>query len=319
MNDNSNNGSKKVRTDLERSTALTNASAIAASTIPNAPPGTPRYPFMFAPEGLPANIELAILRAAVARLHRELAAAKGEILRRDTALEEKQLELDYEKMRAVSDPLTGLLNRRGFLEAFTPLHEAARTDNSVAQTMQQAALPKKHYALVLFTFDIDGLKQVNDTHGHAAGDAYISGFAGALKILTRSDDVLGRLGGDEFALIFRMEVPPGEANLAHVLSARRDLFMKRIETLDPIRHEELRLSHATSIGFAVVPTHIASPGAALEMAQHQADAVLYEHKAVRKGLAANDVRAPDAAVLSGADRPLNGHAAAAGLLPQPKG
>ena len=82
---------------------------------------------------------------------------------------------------ARTDPLTGLLNRRGF---------AAALDAS------RAARPEG----VLAYLDMDGLKRLNDRHGHAAGDAAILAIAGRLLAAQRDGAVAARLGGDEFAL-----------------------------------------------------------------------------------------------------------------------
>ncbi|MCW2566124.1 MAG: diguanylate cyclase [Mycobacterium sp.] len=87
---------------------------------------------------------------------------------------------------AVTDELTGLKNRRGLLLAGEPLLELSRREGRPAT--------------VLYV-DVDGLKQVNDAHGHAAGDRLIATTGTALLSVVRSTDVVGRLGGDEFAVL----------------------------------------------------------------------------------------------------------------------
>jgi len=82
------------------------------------------------------------------------------------------------------DELTGLYNRRGF-------HAAAEHQMRVAERTG-------HGFLVLYA-DLDGLKQVNDTWGHAAGDAAIQDAAWVLQHTFRAADIVARLGGDEFA------------------------------------------------------------------------------------------------------------------------
>lgn len=87
---------------------------------------------------------------------------------------------------AITDPLTGLVNRRGFEEALErELARAARTGAPVA----------------LVVFDLDHFKQLNDTHGHAAGDRALVAFAKLLRRSARRGDVLARIGGEEFAAI----------------------------------------------------------------------------------------------------------------------
>ena len=100
----------------------------------------------------------------------------------------KKLEKDYNKICAVSvtDELTGLLNRRGFI--------------SISSRILETAMNNGQSGLVLFG-DIDGLKKINDTHGHAAGDRAIKNEAALLKKTFRSSDAIARLGGDEFAIL----------------------------------------------------------------------------------------------------------------------
>jgi diguanylate cyclase (GGDEF)-like protein len=82
---------------------------------------------------------------------------------------------------AVTDPLTGLANRRGF------------------QKIVSARSPGVGFAVIVT--DVDDLKSVNDQHGHEAGDALLIGVAAALRAAVRHGDVVARMGGDEFAAI----------------------------------------------------------------------------------------------------------------------
>jgi diguanylate cyclase (GGDEF)-like protein len=84
------------------------------------------------------------------------------------------------------DELTGLHNRRGFLVLATKQLQIAR----------RTGRPD----LLLFV-DLDGMKTVNDVHGHAAGDAALLRTAGALRAAFRSSDILARFGGDEFVVL----------------------------------------------------------------------------------------------------------------------
>ena len=87
---------------------------------------------------------------------------------------------------AYGDELTGLRNRRGFMR-----------DGS---RLLQLAARRRQRALVLFV-DVDRLKLVNDSAGHAAGDELLRATAAALRATFRAGDVLGRVGGDEFAVV----------------------------------------------------------------------------------------------------------------------
>lgn len=87
---------------------------------------------------------------------------------------------------ALVDPLTGLYNRR-----FT--ERRLKTEISRAQ--------RKGSALLVVLFDLDNFKQINDRHGHAAGDLVLAGFAAHLSKAIREVDVASRWGGDEFMLL----------------------------------------------------------------------------------------------------------------------
>ncbi len=86
---------------------------------------------------------------------------------------------------SMTDPLTGLNNRRGFVE-------------NLEQLLQSDAAPATPSAL--FYIDLDNFKQVNDTHGHQTGDEALLEVAALLKQQIRGGDMAARLGGDEFAL-----------------------------------------------------------------------------------------------------------------------
>ena len=88
--------------------------------------------------------------------------------------------------QSLTDELTGTYNRRGFyFLGFQAIREADRARNGLA----------------VFFFDLDGLKRVNDVHGHEIGSEMIKAFAGILTTTFRKSDIVGRVGGDEFAVI----------------------------------------------------------------------------------------------------------------------
>lgn len=91
------------------------------------------------------------------------------------------------------DSLTGLCNHRGF--ALEGEHQLALT--------QRTGLP-----LVLVILDIDGLKEINDLHGHRSGDKALIATADILRGTFRKSDLLARIGGDEFAAILRSPADP---------------------------------------------------------------------------------------------------------------
>jgi diguanylate cyclase (GGDEF)-like protein/PAS domain S-box-containing protein len=88
---------------------------------------------------------------------------------------------------AESDPLTGLLNRRGFVRIAAEKIETARG---------------RDHPMSVAVLDLDHLKKINDTHGHAVGDAVITRIARVISKNIRQNDAAGRLGGDEFVILF---------------------------------------------------------------------------------------------------------------------
>jgi diguanylate cyclase (GGDEF)-like protein len=119
-----------------------------------------------------------------------------------------ELNQAYGRARELSrtDDLTGLANRRAFVDlGTTALDQARRYDR----------------ALSLVMFDIDHFKQINDSNGHAAGDAVLRAVAGAVKQAARAADTPGRLGGEEFALLLPETGAAAATGLAERL--RRDV------------------------------------------------------------------------------------------------
>ena len=119
-----------------------------------------------------------------------LVSTVGQLQARTAELRERTQELevalDANKRLATTDSLTGLHNRRYFDE---------RLGNALAR------LQRSNQPISMILFDIDKFKHINDTLGHAAGDAVLENLARLIKARTRASDVFARLGGDEFAFI----------------------------------------------------------------------------------------------------------------------
>jgi diguanylate cyclase (GGDEF)-like protein len=98
----------------------------------------------------------------------------------------KDHQVRVQRTAASTDPLTGLLNRRAFLEGARAL--AVRSKKSKTPVS-------------ILMFDLDRFKSINDTYGHAAGDEALRVFATSVRNSMRLDDVIGRFGGEEFAAI----------------------------------------------------------------------------------------------------------------------
>ena len=90
------------------------------------------------------------------------------------------------KTQAMTDPLTGLMNRRALMEELARLNSLAHRTGSW---------------LLAGAIDLDGFKQVNDSHGHDAGDEFLRTIAHRLQAGLRTGDVLARMGGDEFVVV----------------------------------------------------------------------------------------------------------------------
>jgi diguanylate cyclase (GGDEF)-like protein/PAS domain S-box-containing protein len=169
--------------------------------------------------------------------------------------ERRRLEDTLREM-ATSDELTGLLNRRGFLNLAEPQLRIA----------ERASYP----ALVLFG-DVDGLKAVNDTFGHEAGSRLLTEVAGVLRDCVRDSDILGRLGGDEFCALLPLAEPEAERR---VIDRIRETISRRNASTD----EPFELS--ISIGTARFDP---SSPVALEELLRRADEAMYVQKQRRVG------------------------------------
>jgi diguanylate cyclase (GGDEF)-like protein/PAS domain S-box-containing protein len=119
------------------------------------------------------------------------------------------------KRLATTDALTGLLNRRAFLE-------------EVVQELQRYRRHGHEGALLML--DLDHFKRVNDRHGHAVGDAVLVQVSAALRERLRLTDRIGRLGGEEFAVLLPETGPEGALALAQAL--REEVGAQRIPTPD---------------------------------------------------------------------------------------
>lgn len=134
-----------------------------------------------------ADCVLGALVDDINRMAANVALTQEDMRRRiDEATRELQIQkLDAER-EARSDPLTGLNNRRAFLEyAERDVRRALRYDFPVA----------------LIMLDLDHFKTVNDTYGHPVGDRVLAALAETLRQTTREVDAIGRLGGEEFAIL----------------------------------------------------------------------------------------------------------------------
>ena len=120
------------------------------------------------------------------KLLRLLVRALGRIAEAEKAIVEKDAMIDRLKSMAMTDPLTGLLNRRGF-------EEHLRRITATAERHGQGG--------ALVYLDLDDFKPINDRIGHEAGDTALCHVANFLVKNVRATDIVARLGGDEFAIL----------------------------------------------------------------------------------------------------------------------
>lgn len=179
----------------------------------------------------------------------ELASQVNELLTNSASRELRILE------SALSDPLTALPNR-------TLLTERLR---------HMLALSRRRTApFAIAVLDLDRFKFVNDTLGHAAGDAVLKEVARRLRKTVREGDTVARLGGDEFVLM----LPGGEAAVREVATRIIDAMQ------EPLNFRDQRIDIGLSIGIAMHPQHGSDD---LTLLRH-ADSAMYRAKRRRAGI-----------------------------------
>lgn len=137
-------------------------------------------------------------------LHTSNQAIRAELARHSSSLEEAR---EAAEIQAFTDPLTELLNRRGFDIAF-------------GRAIAARAGPQgKRQEFALLQLDLDWFKDVNDRFGHAAGDTVLCCIADILRRETRSEDAIARVGGDEFLILL-----PGMTSDSALLQLGRRLI-----------------------------------------------------------------------------------------------
>ncbi len=143
---------------------------------------------------------------------------------------DRQVAESRAQKQARHDPLTGLANRRRFLE---------EVESRLAFVIDETE------AFALMFIDLDRFKPINDVHGHAIGDRLLQEIAARLSVSIRDNSFAARLGGDEFAIL--LEGPAGRADVA--AAAQRILN----DLSAPILINGLKLSVGASVGIAMCP------------------------------------------------------------------
>jgi diguanylate cyclase (GGDEF)-like protein len=177
-------------------------------------------------------------------LGQRLAEAAGPVLAAAAHRELLQAEIARVNELARSDSLTGLANRLAWDEAI-------------------AGYPAASPAVVVVV-DVDGLKGINDTHGHDAGDRVIQHVSKTLRAAVREDDLVARIGGDEFAVL--LGVDHSDAAIARI-------------TRSFVGCESFGMPLSVSVG-----SHKREPGGNLREAQSRADDDMYARKQATRAL-----------------------------------
>jgi diguanylate cyclase (GGDEF)-like protein len=205
-----NSGNK--RSDAVISSSLVDASSLFGRAVPHLHLRREKEAIdeMFQALLAEANRELAsLLRDVGTWPHGALSGGTqnqslGELLMRAVRCATKQYMLQAELGNlALTDELTGLYNRRGF---------QALADRQLKLGRRSGR------GMLLFFVDVNGLKQINDSFGHAEGDVVLMRTAETLEKTFRDSDVIARLGGDEFAVLAIEALDYSEARIRERLS-----------------------------------------------------------------------------------------------------
>jgi len=180
---------------------------------------------------------------------------KNQLATAHAQIAEMQNKINELEALAVTDPVTNLMNRRGFEKFFA--QEQAR--------MRRHDVPGS----VLLLFDLDKFKEINDTHGHLAGDACLKKIGDFLRGRLRTLDGAARIGGDEFAVLLS-HTDPEKAAVA--ISE-----MKAILSDMDATWQDKKLHFSASVGVE----YITAEGT-YESACHAADLSLYTSKKAKR-------------------------------------
>jgi len=183
----------------------------------------------------------------------------GQQLERERLLQELGDANRALAMSALTDPATGLPNRRALMD------ELAR---------RLARGERERGGLLVAFIDLDGFKAINDRHGHEAGDRLLALIASALSHTARAGDYCARLGGDEFVVLANVPAGEGEVALAALLERLQAATRGRFELGDDIVIEY----GGPSIGIILAPAEEHDVDAVLALA----DAAMYASKRARK-------------------------------------
>jgi diguanylate cyclase (GGDEF)-like protein len=193
--------------------------------------------------------EIVDLSAALRSLMRRLDVeqARAEHAQRRAQIEEQRYVQEISELRKAAgiDPLSGLLNRRSFLYA-------------AAMLMAEQSARLGQVAVIMA--DIDFFKQVNDNHGHGAGDATIRKVGEVLTGSVREHDLVARFGGEEFVILLAGASP-------HAVLATAERMRRNVQET-PIEYHHVTIRITISLGIAVANARDGDIQAIIESADH---------------------------------------------------
>jgi len=177
-------------------------------------------------------------------------------LEREQMRREVEAQRDAMEQLARTDSLTGVNNRRYFMELARQELERADRHGEV---------------LSMLMIDIDHFKRINDQYGHQVGDAALQALSGWCLAAMRSFDAFGRLGGEEFAAL----LPRTNSVGAHEVAER---LRVAVEAAEMVLDNAQRLKFTISIGVTTLTAEAAKHKNSIEMLLAQADQALYQAK-----------------------------------------
>jgi two-component system, cell cycle response regulator len=195
--------------------------------------------------------------------------------------------LDAALLTAISTPLVYLWVINPFVRirdrALNQLNEAAHTDpltklanrRFLSTHLEKPAVPSSSYQAMLL-IDLDGFKPINDTHGHAAGDAILVEVARRLRASVRAEDIVVRMGGDEFLLLLNGLGP----NPERAREKTRNIAEQLLALIQqPVPFQEKVIKVSASIGARLLNGIQTSP----EKAILETDSALFRAKEAGRG------------------------------------
>jgi diguanylate cyclase (GGDEF)-like protein/PAS domain S-box-containing protein len=153
---------------------------------------------------------------------------------------------------SITDPLTGLMNRRGFLDFAEKQIDIARRG-------------KKRLSILFL--DLNEMKNINDSLGHKAGDQVLTDFAGLLRKTFRSSDIIARIGGDEFTALI---IDPQSADIEKIIN-------NKIQNNLKIHNKEMKRDYTLSVSMGFAHFNPRRPSS-IDQLIAQADALMHEDK-----------------------------------------